>query len=201
MWILIDVSQFKPLIYFKQIWSLNWTLSISNRNGEDPYPYFWVSNDACNGITVNISKPVGPTLMWQNPFSLFSFSHQTCLTRLLQHVETSSSRAITPIINYFLLSPQITNIGLSCFILKMHHGHYHLCCHLHVPIIPHLGYLTKINTSRRNLKCTVHFQSLLNVKKKDWQLEGFIPRVLLTWYRWNEHTSSSLLSNLNQKNL
>ena len=32
------MAQFKPLIYFKRIWSLNWTLSISNRNGEDPDP-------------------------------------------------------------------------------------------------------------------------------------------------------------------
>ena len=44
--LLIDVSQFKPLIYFKQIWSLNWTLSISNRNGEDPYPSFPYSKAA-----------------------------------------------------------------------------------------------------------------------------------------------------------
>ena len=63
---------------------------------KSPETYFWVLNNACNGITLNILKPVGPTLMWQFPFSLFSFSHQTYLTPLLQHADTSSSKAITP---------------------------------------------------------------------------------------------------------
>ena len=63
---------------------------------KSPETYFWVLNNACNGTTLNILKPVGPTLMWQFPFSLFSFSHQTYLTPLLQHADTSSSKAITP---------------------------------------------------------------------------------------------------------
>ena len=46
------MTQFNPLIYFKKIWSLNWTLSISNRNGEDPYlPEYWVH---INDFTLSI---------------------------------------------------------------------------------------------------------------------------------------------------
>ena len=55
--------------------------------------YFWASNNAYNGTAINISKLVSFVLMWQDPFSLFSFSHQTCLTPLLQHAKTNNRRA------------------------------------------------------------------------------------------------------------
>ena len=35
---LVDVASFWPLIVFKMILSVNWTLSISKGNGEDPNP-------------------------------------------------------------------------------------------------------------------------------------------------------------------